>query len=179
MSIPPEEVAAPAADAVLFRASPWRTFAVLFGALLVAYLIVSPIVAVLLDAPGDPWWSTLIQGVSIATIASGVYALTARSAQRTWIRASSGGLELATEGSDPVLLAWQDIDHVMVHRRGLRTVLDVTPVDLDRVHPIAEGDEGWPALHDEPDGSPTFTADLSQVWPGPRAVRRELARRLS
>jgi hypothetical protein len=178
MSIPPEEVEAPAADAVLFRASPWRTFGVLFGVLLVAYVAVSPVVALLLGAPGDEWWSTLVQGTVIGLVTAGAYALTARSARRTWIRASAGGLELAAEGSDPVLLAWQDIDHVTVRRDGFRTVLDVTPVDLDRVHPISEEDEGWPVLHDEPDGSPAFTADLSQVWPGPRAIRRELARRL-
>ncbi|WP_041832896.1 hypothetical protein [Actinoplanes sp. N902-109] len=179
MSIPPEEVEAPAADAVLFRASPWRTFGVLSGVLLVAYVLVSPLVAVLLRAPGEPWWSTVLQGAVIAAVTAGAYALTARAAQRTWIRASAGGLELAAEGSDPVLLAWQDIDHVAVRRDGLRTVLDVTPVDLDRVHPVSEEDEGWPALHDEPDGTPAFTADLTQVWPGPRAIRKELARRLS
>ena len=35
------------------------------------------------------------------------------------------------------------------------------------------------ALHDEADGAPAFTADLTQVWPGPRALRRELSRHLS
>ncbi|WP_213000672.1 hypothetical protein [Winogradskya consettensis] len=178
MSMPPEEVEAPAADTVLFRASPWRTFGVLFTVLLVAYVAVSPVVALLLGAPMDPWWSTLAQAAVIAFLAAGGYALTARSAQRTWIRASSGGLELAAEGSDPVLLAWPDIDHVTWRRDGLRTLLDVTPVDLDRVHPVAGADEGWPVLHDEPDGSPAFTADLTQVWPGPRALRKELARHL-
>ncbi|MFI5932879.1 hypothetical protein [Actinoplanes sp. NPDC051494] len=179
MSIPPEDVEAPAADTVLFRASPWRTFGVLFGVLLVSYVAVSPLVALLLDAPHDPWWSTVTQGAVIATVTAGFYALTARSAQRTWIRSSAGGLELAAEGSDPVLLAWPDIDHAVVRRDGLRTVLDVAPVDLDRVHPVSEEDEGWPALHDEPDGTPAFTADLTQVWPGPRALRKELARHLS
>ncbi|MEV4636281.1 hypothetical protein AB0J80_02920 [Actinoplanes sp. NPDC049548] len=178
MSIPPEEVEPPAADAVLFRSSPGRTFAALFAVLLVAYVAVSPLVAYLLGAPGEPWWSTLAQGAVIATLVAGGYALSSRSAMRTWVRASSGGLELAAEGSDPVLLAWPDIEHVAVRRTGLRTVLDVTPVDLDRVHPVAEGDEGWPALHDEENGTPAFTADLTQVWPGPRALRRELDRHL-
>ncbi|MEV8508656.1 hypothetical protein AB0368_28045 [Actinoplanes sp. NPDC051475] len=178
MSIPPEEVEAPAADAVLFRSSPWRTFGVLFAVLLIAYVAVSPLVALLLGAPDDPWWSTVAQGAVIATLVAGGYALSSRSALRTWVRASSAGLELAAEGSDPVLLAWPDIEHVAVRRSGLRTVLDVTPVDLDRVHPVAEGDEGWPALHDEEDGLPAFTADLTQVWPGPRALRRELDRHL-
>jgi hypothetical protein len=181
MSIPPDEVEAPADDAVLFRSSPWRTFAVLSGTLLTAYILVSPLVALVLGAPDEPWWSTLLQGAVIAIVVSGAYALTARSALSTWVRASSGGLELAAQGSDPVLLAWPDIDHVVVRRDGLRTVLDVTPVDLDRVHPVSEEDEGWPAIRDDdadPAGRPAFTADLTQVWPGPRALRRELARRM-
>jgi hypothetical protein len=60
-------------------------------------------------------------------------------------------------------------------------VLDVTPVDLDRVHPVSEEDEGWPTIRDDetdPQGRPAFTADLTQVWPGPRALRKELARRM-
>ncbi len=178
MSIPPEEVEAPARDAVLFRSHPWRTFLLIFVAVLIAYVAVTPLVTLVLGATSDPWWSTVIQGASIAAVTAGIYALTSRSSLRTWVRASSGGLELAAEGSDPILLAWTDIDHVSVHRDGFRTVLDVTPVNLDRVHPISEADEGWPALHDEPDGSPAFTADLTQVWPGPRILRRELARHL-
>ena len=176
--MPPEEVEAPAEDAVLFRSSPWRTFAVMSGALFVAYVAVSPVVAYLLGAPRDSWWSTCAQAAVIGVLVAGGYALSSRSALRTWVRASSGGLELAAQGSDPVLLAWPDIDHVVVRRRGLRTVLDVTPVDLDRVHPVSDGADGWPALHDEEDGSPSFTADLTQVWPPPRALRRELARRM-
>ncbi|PRY28301.1 hypothetical protein CLV70_10893 [Pseudosporangium ferrugineum] len=178
MSIPPEEVEPPAADAVLFRSSPGRTFAALFAVLLVAYVAVSPLVALLLGAPHDPWWSTAAQGAVIATLTAGGYALSSRSALRTWVRSSSGGLEVAAEGSDPVLLAWPDIEHVAVRRSGLRMLLDVTPVDLDRVHPVSQGDEGWPALHDEENGAPAFTADLTQVWPGPRALRRELDRHL-
>jgi hypothetical protein len=30
----------------------------------------------------------------------------------------------------------------------------------------------------ETDRGTAFTADLTQVWPGPRALRRELARRM-
>ncbi|ROP31965.1 hypothetical protein EDD30_4893 [Couchioplanes caeruleus] len=178
MSLPPEEVEPPAADAVLFRSSPGRTFVIMAAVLLVAYVAVSPLVAFLLGAPQDPWWVTAAQGAVIGALVGGGYALSSRSAMRTWVRASSAGLELAAEGSDPVLLAWPDIDRAVVHRRGLRTVLDVTPIDLDRVHPVADGDDGWPTLHDEADGAPAFTADLTQVWPGPRALRRELSRHL-
>lgn len=178
MPIPPELVEAPADDAVLFRSSPARTFVVLFSVLTLTYLAVSPLVAALLGAPQDAWWSTLLQAVIIATVTAGAYALSSRAGLRTWIRASSGGLEVAAQDSDPVLLAWPDIDHVVVRREGLRTILDVTPVDLDRVHPVAGEADEWPPLHDEPDGSPAFTADLTQIWPGPRALRRELARHL-
>ena len=181
MSIPPDEVEAPAADAVLFRSSPWRTFALVAGTLLVAYAGVTPLVARVLGAADGPWWSTLTQGAVVAVLVAGAYALTSRSALSTWVRASAGGLELAAQGSDPVLLAWPDIDHVVIRRDGLRTVLDVTPVDLDRVHPVSTEDEGWPAIRDDeadPLGRPAFTADLTQVWPGPRALRRELTRRM-
>jgi hypothetical protein len=181
MSIPPEEVEAPAGDAVLFRSSRWRTFALTAAVLLAAYAAVSPLVALVLGAPDDPWWWTLGQGAVLAAAGAGAYALSARSALSTWVRASAGGLELAAQGSDPVLLAWPDIDHLVVRRDGLRTVLDVTPVDLDRVHPVSAPDEGWPAIRDDdadPLGRPAFTADLTQVWPGPRALRRELARRM-
>jgi hypothetical protein len=181
MSIPPDEVEAPADDAVLFRSSPWRTFALMFAVVLLAYVAVSPLVGLVLGAPDEQWWSTLAQGAVIGVVVAGGYALSARSALPTWVRASSGGLELAAQGSDPVLLAWPDIDHVVVRRDGLRTMLDVTPVDLDRVHPVSEEDEGWPAIRDDdadPQGRPAFTADLTEVWPGPRALRRELARRM-
>jgi len=151
---------------------------VMFVVLFVTYLAVSPLVSYLLGAPQDSWWTTGAQAAVIGAVVAGAYALSSRSALHTWVRASSGGLELAAQGSDPVLLAWPDIDHVVVRRRGLRTVLDVTPVDLDRVHPISEGGDGWPTLRDEEDGSPSFTADLTQVWPPPRALRRELARRM-
>jgi hypothetical protein len=181
MSIPPDEVEAPADDAVLFRSSPLRTFALLSGIVLVAYVIVSPLVALFLGAPDESWWSVLAQGAVVAVVVAGAYAMTSRSALSTWVRASSGGLELAAQGSDPVLLAWPDIDHVVVRRDGLRTMLDVTPVDLDRVHPVSDEAEGWPTIRDDeedPLGRPAFTADLTQVWPGPRALRRELARRM-
>jgi hypothetical protein len=51
------------------------------------------------------------------------------------------------------------------------------PVDLDRVHPVQDEGPGGPAMTDTADGQ-AFTADLSEVWPGPRALRRELARRM-
>jgi hypothetical protein len=178
MSIAPEQVVAPADDAVLFRSSPPRTFVLLFGILVVAYLATTPLVSALVGDSGDPWWSTLLQAVVLGAVIAGAYALSARAALTTWVRISTGGLELAAQGSDPVLLAWSDIATVVIRRTGLRTVLEVTPVDLDRVHPVQGEGPGWPTLTETRTGT-AFTADLTQVWPGPRALRRELARRMN
>jgi hypothetical protein len=178
MSIAPEQVEAPADDAVLFRSSPARTFALMFVILLVTYAASAPLVSLLIGNTGDPWWSTLLQAVVIAAVVAGGYAFSARAALTTWVRVSAGGLELAAQGSDPVLLAWADIATVVIRRTGMRTVLDITPVDLDRVHPVQGEGPGWPVLTDTATG-PGFTADLTQVWPGPRTLRRELARRMT
>jgi hypothetical protein len=175
MSIEPEEIEAPARDAVVFRSSPLRTFAVVFAVIVVAYLAVAPLVRLIVG--DDPWWSAAAQAAVIGLLVAGAVALSARSSITTWVRVSSAGLELAAQGSDPVLLDWQDIRHVVVRRVGLRTVLDVTPVDLDSVHPVDGDGPGWPTMTHTPDG-PAFTADLTQIWPGPRALRRELTRRI-
>jgi len=177
MSIAPEQVEAPAEDAVLYRSSPARTFIAVFAILMVSYLAVSPLVALLAGDTGDSWPATVLQAVIMGAVAAGGYAISARAALTTWIRVSAGGLELAAQDSDPVLLAWPDIAAVVVRRSGLRTVLEVTPADLDSVHPVQDADAGGPAMTDTDDG-PAFTADLTQIWPGPRALRRELARRM-
>ena len=178
MSIEPEQVQAPADDAVLFHSSPTRTFVAMFVILVVTYLAAVPIVNLILGDATDSWWSTLVQAVVIGALVAGAYAVSARGALTTWVRVSAAGLELAAQGSDPVLLAWDDIATVVVRRTGLRTVLDVTPVDLYTVHPVQGEGPGWPTLHDTNEGA-TFIADLTQVWPGPRALRRELARRMA
>lgn len=178
MPIAPEQVEAPAKDAVLFRSSPVRTFVALFVLLMLSFGIVSPIVALAAGGTGNPWWQTLVQAGSIAAVASAAYAYSTRASLTTWVRVSTGGLELAAQESDPILLAWPDIAHVSVRRVGLRNVLDVTPVDLDRVHPVQGEGAGWPTMTETPHG-PAFTADLSEVWPGPRRLRRELAKHLS
>ena len=177
MSMAPEQVQAPAGNAVVFRSVPLRAGVALFVVLATAYLAVAPLVSLVLGDPGDPWWSTILQAMVVGVLVAGGYVLTSRSSLTTWVRVSDGGLELAAQGSDPVLLAWSDVADAAVRRSGLRTVLDVTPVDLDRVHPVQHEGEGWPPLAETPAG-PAFTADLTQVWPGPRALRRELARRL-
>jgi hypothetical protein len=177
MSIAPEEVRAPARDAVLFRSSPARTFVMVFAVLMVAYLGVSPVIDLVAGSTGDPWWVTVLQAVVVGAGAAGAYSLSARAALTTWVRVSSGGLELAAQDSDPVLLDWADIAAVVIRRDGLRTVLDVVPADMDSVHPVQEGDTGGPALTDTPRGV-AFTADLTQIWPSPRALRREIGRHL-
>jgi hypothetical protein len=177
MSIAPEEVVAPATDAVLFRSSPVRTFGLMFAILAVTCLVTAPIVSLVTGDADEPWWSTVLQAGVIATLVAGAYAISARSALHTWIRISGGGLELAAQDSDPVWLAWDDIDSVTIHRSGLRTVLEVVPTEFDRVHPVQGGGPGWPTLTETESGT-AFLADLTQVWPGPRALRRELARRM-
>jgi hypothetical protein len=177
MSIAPEQVKAPARDAVLFRSSPLRTFLAVFVILLVSYLAVSPLVALIVRGGGDSGGSTVMQALLIGGVVAAAYAWSARAALNTWVRVSAAGLELAAQGSDPILLAWEDIESVVVRRVGLRTVLDVTPVELDRVHPVQGEGPGWPAM-EVTDHGEAFMADLSELWPGPRKLRRELARRL-
>jgi hypothetical protein len=177
MSIAPEQVEAPARDAVLFRSSPLRTFLAVFVILLVSYVAASPLVALVAGGGGDSWSSTVLQAIVIGAVVSGAYAYSCRAALDTWVRVSAAGLEMAAQGSDPILLAWADIESVVVRRVGLRTVLDVTPVDLDRVHPVQGEGPGWPAM-EVTDHGEAFAADLSELWPGPRKLRRELARRL-
>ena len=177
MSIAPEQVEAPARDAVLFRSSPLRTFAAVFAILIVSYVSVSPLVALIVAGGGTSWSSTALQAVVIGAVAAGAYAYSSRAALDTWVRVSAAGLELAAQGSDPILLAWSDIDSVVVRRVGLRTVLDVTPIDFDRVHPVQGAGPGWPAVETTEAGV-AFAADLSELWPGPRRLRRELASRL-
>jgi hypothetical protein len=177
MPIAPEQVKAPASDAVLFRSSPVRTFAVLFVLLMLSFGLVSPIVAVAAGGTGNPWWQTALQAGAIAALASAAYAYSTRASLTTWVRVSSGGFELAAQESDPILLTWTDIAHVTVRRVGLRNVLEVTPLDLDRVHPVQGEGAGWPTMTETADGT-SFTADLSEVWPGPRRLRRELAKHL-
>lgn len=173
MSVEPDEVAAPADDTIVFHSSPVRTFLVMTGLFMLAYLVVSPLVDMLLGADDDPWWLTLLQAAVISLVVAGAFAFSSRGSLSTWVRVSSAGLELAAQGSDPVFLTWPDIEHVVVRRSGTRTVLEVTPVDLDRVHPVEGAAVGGPAM----DGK-AFTADLTQLWPSPRTLRRELERRM-
>jgi hypothetical protein len=178
MPIAPEQVEAPATDAVLFRSSPVRTFVALFLLLMFSFTVVSPLVALVVGGIENPWWHSALQAGIIAALASAAYAYSTRGSLRTWVRVSAGGLEVAAQDSDPILLAWPDVRSVVVRRAGLRNVLEVVPVDLDRVHPVQDEGPGWPAMTETANG-PAFVADLSEIWPSPRALRRELARRMT
>ncbi|GGL19267.1 hypothetical protein [Mangrovihabitans endophyticus] len=176
--IKPEQVTEPPGETKLFRSAPLRTFLVFFVIMLVVYVAVSPLVDLVLGASPDSWRATLAQGAIVAALVAGGWAVTARSARATWVRTSDDGLEIASQGSDPVMLHWADVDAAVVHRRGTRMVLEVMPSDMDRVHPVQDNDNGWPAMTETESGT-AFTVELSQVWPGPRALRRELARHLT
>jgi len=176
MAIAPEQVRAPAGHAVLFRSAPARTFAAMAAILAVAYVAVSPLVDLLLGG-GDSVQSTVLQALVVGAIVAGACAVGARSSLTTWVRISDAGVEMAAQGSDPIWLAWPDIATAVVRRSGVRTVLEITPVDLESVHPVQDAGAGWPPLTETVRGT-AFVADLTQVWPGPRALRRELARRM-
>jgi hypothetical protein len=173
MSFAPEEVEAPGREAVLFRSSPARTFGMVFAALMIAYLAASPLVAYFARGTGESWWITALQAVAVAVGAAGLYTISARAALPTWVRVSDAGLELAAQDSDPVLLEWQDVSAVVIRRAGLRVLLEVVPGDLDTAHPVQDAADEGPALTDTPRG-PAFTADLTQLWPGSRALRKEI-----
>ncbi len=88
----------------------------------------------------------------------------------TWIRTSSGGLEMSAVGSDPIHIGWADIARAEVRRRFLGWVLEVAPADMERVNRVQEG-HGMPRSRDG-----VFPLDLSRVSPGPRALRAEISR---
>jgi hypothetical protein len=105
MSIAPEQVEAPARDAVLFKSSPVRTFLALFLLLMVSFALVAPLVALLGEGGvGNRWWQTAAQAAVVAALAAGAYAYSTRGSLRTWVRISSAGLELAAQESDPIML---------------------------------------------------------------------------
>jgi hypothetical protein len=174
MTTTPEDVAAPAGDVTVFRGSPARTFAVMF----VSFLIVWPVVNVLIswllgDADPDPWWGVLLQAALIGAGVAAMLTFVTPGPPATWIRTSSGGLELSAAGSDPIHLAWADITHIAIRRKLLRRFLEVTPVDMGRVNRVRDG-HGLPRSQDG-----VFIVDLSRVAPGPQSLRRELVRWMS
>ncbi len=170
MASSPEDVAAPAEDVTVFRTSRARTFGVMFAGFLIVWPIGNALMSWLLgDANPDPWWQVLLQAALTGAAVSALLTFVTPGQHPTWIRTSSGGLELSAGGSDPIHLAWVDIARVQVRRKS-RWLLEVTPADMGRVNRVQEGN-GMPRRRDG-----AFVVDLARVAPGPASLRRELAR---
>lgn len=117
MTTSPEDVAAPADDTLVFRTSRARIFAFT----IIGFLVVWPAGNLMAswwlgDDTADPWWSVLLQAALTGTAVAALSPFIAPGRPQTWIRTSSGGLELSSAGGDPILLAWDDISHIQVRR---------------------------------------------------------------
>ncbi len=171
----PDEVTAPAPDAQLFRPSAAWTFLVIFA-------VAVPVMTaanLLLDLPDGQslGWHQLGKAAGDSL----PYCLLAATAaawqirrRRSWVRISSGGIELAAYAAGPIVLDWAEITSVRVHRRGLRAVLDVVPADVDAVRSV-EPARDLPQMRDTADGT-AFTVEVSFLRPGLAALRTSLAR---
>ena len=174
----PDDVAAPAADAVLFHSAPGWVF-------LTTLLVAVPIMAAggvlieLLDGAGLGWRDWAAAAADALPLALLIAALAAAQVwqRRTWVRISSGGVELAARGGDPVLLDWAEIVSARVRRRWLWTVLDVVPVDPYNVRSV-EPQRDPPRMRDTGYGA-AFTVEVGGLRPGPAALRAALARHTS
>lgn len=177
----PDDVTAPAPDAVLFRTSvPWTfgfTYLLILPFGLLSWLLVDLMLDVDEAGTGMSWvLATLLRVAVFSVFAAAVIAWQSRR-RPTWVRSSAAGVEIATRGSDPVFVGWADVISADVRRRGLvATVLEVAPADIGRPA-TADPDADLPLLRDTPNG-PAYVAELSSVRPGPAALRAELARRL-
>ena len=171
----PDEVTAPAPDAQLFRSSPAWMFLIIFAAALPAATAVILLLA-LLDGDSASW--RRIGGAAgdslpyCLLIAAGAAWQVRR--RRTWVRISSGGIELAADGGDPILLDWSETRSARVHRRGLWAVLDVVPTDPDSVR-STDPRRDLPRMRDTADGK-AFSVPVGGLRPGPAALRSALAR---
>lgn len=171
MAAGPEDVAAPAADVTVFRTSRRQMFTSLFVGFSIMWPIADAGMSRLLgDADADPWWGVLLQAVCTGALFAALMTYVAPVQRPTWVRTSSGGLEVSAPGSDPIHIAWTDITHVEVRRTGLRWTLEVTPVDPGRVNQVHDGNS-MPRMRDG-----VITVDLSWTAPGPRSLRREVNR---
>lgn len=171
----PDDVTAPAADSRLFRSSPTLYFLILVPATLLAVTAASLLID-LLDGAGLSWRQLGVRAAALLPFTAAGAGLVAWQIRRrpTWVRISSGGIELAVQGSDPILLDWSEIVCARVHRRGLRAVLDVVPADPDTVRSTGPH-RVLPRMRDTADGT-AFTADIVFLRPGPTALQAALAR---
>ena len=172
----PDDVTAPAADTRLFRSSPtWVTLILLCVAVPVAAF--ASLGLELLDgaAMSRRLMAEAVVDVLPYTVVAALVTVWQLSRRRTWVRISSGGMELAAHGGDPVLLDWSEIVSARVRRRWLWAVLEVVPVDLDTVRSVDPGRD-LPRVR-ETDAGTAFTVEAGILRPGPTALRAELARR--
>lgn len=134
------DVTAPATYTRLFRSSPTR-FALI---VLIAAMPVTALVSLgieLLDGATMSWQQTAASVLDVLpyVIVVALVAVWQLGRRRTWVRFSSGGMEPAAHGGDPVLLDWSEIVSARVRRRWLWAILEVVPVDLDAVRSVDPG----------------------------------------
>lgn len=171
----PDDVTAPAADTRLFRSSPtWASVILLCAAVPVAAFV--SLGFELLDgtAMSLRLMAAAVVDVLPYMVIAALVAAWQLARRRTWMRTSSGGMELAVHGGDPVLLDWSEIVSARVRRRWLWAVLEVVPVDLDTVRSVEPGRD-LPRMR-ETDAGTAFTVGAGSLRPGPAALRTEIAR---
>ncbi|HLL64426.1 MAG TPA: hypothetical protein VK453_01630 [Micromonosporaceae bacterium] len=171
----PDDVTAPAADARLFRSSPTWLFVIVVLLTLPTNVGLQLLLQLLDGAPaGSPQAAEALPSALAFAVMAGGAAAWLLWRRRTWVRISSGGIELAALGGDPILLDWSEIVAVRVRGHWLRTVLDVVPVALHAVR-SAEPARDLPRVRDTADGA-AFSVDVGALRPGPATLRAELAR---
>ncbi|WP_344618624.1 hypothetical protein [Dactylosporangium salmoneum] len=95
---------------------------------------------------------------------------------RDWLRISSAGLELASQGSYPMLVRWPALETVRLVRRWGTPSLEATPTGPHGVAvPAGSPSMPRPRTHD---GRDTFTVVTWLTQPGRAALRSALERHL-
>ena len=177
MATQPDDVAAPAQDTVLFRLSAARMFAIMLPIMVLSALAAMTLVKWAfgtLDQPENAVGWLLPQAGVFGLVMTGSFAWRARRSP-TWVRTSSAGLELASNGGDPVFLAWPDIRSAVIRRPGLLAILEVTPTDIGLAWQA--GPRPDRSRVRDRSGGPAFVLEVGLLDPGPGALRAELARR--
>ena len=169
MSIAPEEVEAPAADAVLFRSSPVRDVRRrLPGARWSPTWPSRRWWRCCWAAPDDPWWLTLLQAAVIGALVAGALRLISpASSLTTWVRVSRAAWSWPPRAATRCCWPGRTSPHVAVRRAGAAHRAGRHP---GRPGPGASGARtrarAGPTMTETAAGT-AFTADLTQVWPGP------------
>lgn len=172
-SLGPEDVAAPAPDAVLFRDSVPRALFILVPTVVAGWTLM----ALLLSAPsghGVGWDHLGSLPLPVAAALAGFGGAAWRLRGRpTWIRVSALGIELAQRG-DPVFVAWPQIASARVRGRWIFAALEVIPVDLYAVG-CALPSRDLPRIR-YTRGVAVFRVEAGTMRPGLSALRAVLAR---